>query len=214
MLRLAVYDFDRTVFNGDTGIEVLKYLLKHYPKTRKAIPKMILSIVRYFLRLDSQLTLKENTYDLIKYFTKTEWKEFIETFWMTHSKNLFPQVVTQIELDQKEGLTACIISASPEIMLFPIIHKLKVSFLIGTRFQSTSNFMSSKIIGLNCKNYEKVSRLEEFMKQHYPDQAYSIEKMYSDSLHDLPLFEIAKQQITVNADGSMRLGLPKKNNNL
>jgi len=213
MIRLVIYDFDKTIYNGDTGVEVLKTLLISSPKFIKYIPHLILSFLRYIFKIDNSLTFKENLYLYLCTFTKEEWETFITKFWNKQKDKFYPAVIQQLQQDKKDGYTIGIISASPEILLYPIMDLLSADFLIGTIFTTTSYYLNNKIYGKNCKNHEKVNRLYSYINDHYPNQSFIVHKMYSDSLHDLPLFQIAESQITVEKDGSMRSGLPNKNNN-
>ena len=214
MIRLSLYDFDRTIYKTDTGPLVSKYLFKKYPRTLLQTPKISLYSVLYFLKLIPTLKFKEIFFSPINLLSKEEWEIFITEFWAIESKNLFSTTLKQIEQDKKDGYTIGILSASPEIMLYPIMDIVPADFLIGTVFSTTDTHVSSSIIGANCKNEEKVSRLYKYLESAYPNQEYIIQKMYSDSLHDLPLFNIAQEQYTVEKDGTIRVGLPKANKNL
>ncbi|MDK2818574.1 MAG: HAD-IB family phosphatase [Spirochaetota bacterium] len=214
MIKLSLYDFDKTIYKKDTGIVVLKYLFKKHPKTLLQIPKIVLSFTFYFLKIIPTHRLKEIFFSPISILTKEEWETFITDFWAIEKNNLFPNTCEQIEQDKKNGYIIGILSASAEIMLYPIMDIISIDFLIGTIFSTTESTVTSTIIGKNCKNEEKVSRLYKYIEAHYPNQKYTIDKMYSDSLHDLPLFNIAQQQFTVEANGTIRPGLPNPNNHL
>ena len=44
---MNVYDFDRTIYPGDSSIHFWRYCMKHYPSTMKVIPKATAAIFRY-----------------------------------------------------------------------------------------------------------------------------------------------------------------------
>ncbi len=214
MIRLSLYDFDRTIYKTDTGPLVLKYLFQKHPKTLLQAPKILLCFILYFLKIIPTLRFKEIFFSPMNLLTKEEWEIFITDFWTIESKKIFSTTLKQIEQDKKDGYIIGILSASAEIMLYPIMDILPADFLIGTVFSTTETHITSYIIGANCKKEEKVTRLYKYLETAYPNQEYIIEKMYSDSLHDLPLFNIAQQQYTVEKNGTIREGLPKANNNL
>ncbi|MGL5955204.1 MAG: HAD-IB family hydrolase [Brevinema sp.] len=214
MLRFSLYDFDRTIYSKDTGVEILKYIFRYKPQSLIFLPQMIFSLLAYIFRLIPKDRIKEIIFSPLTQFHKNDWQLFISRFWNKESSFLFPDVLQQIQQDQQDGYIVGILSASTEDFLFPIAKDLGVDFLIGTKLLDTSDRMSNKILGKNCKNQEKVYRLYEYITKYYPHQEYSISKMYSDSLHDLPLFQIAEQQFTVEKNGRIREGLPKENNNL
>lgn len=214
MLRFSLYDFDRTIYQKDTGIEVIKSIYFHEIRARFFLPKILFYGLLCFFKIIPRDRLKEIFFSPFSLFTKTEWESFIQSFWIREQKNLFPDVVTQITKDHEEGLIIGVVSASAEIMLYPIVHFLPVDFCIGTQLATTESHLTSIIVGKNCKNQQKVLRVQEYIQNHYPDQEYSIAKMYSDSLHDLPLLEWAQNPFTVESDGTIREGFPKPNRNI
>ena len=44
---MNVYDFDGTIYNGDSSVDIYFFLLKRYPKLIAYFPKQILGIVKY-----------------------------------------------------------------------------------------------------------------------------------------------------------------------
>ena len=48
---MNVYDFDGTIYNGDSSIDIYFFLLKRYPKLIAYFPKQMLGIVKYKLHL-------------------------------------------------------------------------------------------------------------------------------------------------------------------
>lgn len=51
---MNVYDFDGTIYNGDSSVDIYFFLLKRYPKLIAYFPKQILGIVKYKLHLSSK----------------------------------------------------------------------------------------------------------------------------------------------------------------
>lgn len=213
MINLSLYDFDRTIYNGDSGLDILFYLIKNKAKTRLFIPEILFKTCAFGINLLSAVNYKESLYRMLSVFSHEEWSVLSKKFWDIYSVRFFPEVVEQIIKDKQDGYTVGILSATAEVILAPVPEYLSVDFLIGTVFGRSDKNMSSRIIGKNCKKEEKVLRLFEHMKQFFPDELYSIKKMYSDSLHDKALFDLAEKQFTVEANGSIRPGLPNANSN-
>ena len=59
-------------------------------------------------------------------------------------------------------------------------------------------------IGKNCKNEEKVKRIQEVIKNHNLEIDYDLSYAYSDSLHDIPMLKMVKNRIKIDTkDGHM-----------
>ena len=54
------------------------------------------------------------------------------------------------------------------------------------------------MIGKNCKNAEKVVRLNSILKQLGLEIDYDNSYAYSDSLHDIPMLKMVKNRIRIN----------------
>ncbi len=212
MIKFSLYDFDRTIYSKDTGVEILKQIAKKNIKFWLYLPYILLGVVLYSIKIISKDKLKEIIFSPLSLFTKSQWEVFIKEFWIKESKNYFDNVILQMQKDRQNGYIVGIISASAEIFLMPLSDK--ADFIIGTVLDLSQKKISSKLIGKNCKNQEKVARFLQFLEEFYPNQEYIVSKMYSDSLHDMPLFEIAENPFTVESDGTIREGLPKPNKNL
>ena len=56
----------------------------------------------------------------------------------------------------------------------------------------------------NCKNEEKVKRIQEVIKNHNLEIDYDLSYAYSDSLHDIPMLKMVKNRIKIDTkDGHM-----------
>ena len=58
-----------------------------------------------------------------------------------------------------------------------------------------------KIVGENCKGEEKVRRLKEYLKEESIDVDFKNSYMFSDSLSDLPLFNLVGNPYLINYKG-------------
>lgn len=213
MVKISLYDFDRTIYSKDTGVEILKHIAKKKTSFWLYIPQIILALLGYLFHLYPKKKLKQIFFSPLAMFTQSEWDIFIQKFWNEEKTNLFKNVIEQMHLDKKNGYVIGVISASAEIFLSPLKTELPADFFIGTRLKS-NKYISSELIGDNCKNSEKVVRLIEYTNTNYPDQKIEFSKMYSDSLHDLPLFRITKEHYTIEKNGDIRKGLPLPNKNI
>lgn len=213
MIKLSIYDFDETLYKYDTGRQLIFFLFRRKPSIIKYLPRMIWAWIAYRLGHFSFQVMKSEFYSFMELFTVEEWKKLIQIFWQINQKYLFSDVLMQLQYDKNTGFKVGIISASAEYFLMPIIQYIQPDFFLGTRLYIKNDRMTGVIVGKNCKEQEKVTRLYEYMDRNFPGQEYEVIKMYSDSLYDLPLYKIAQEQYTVNSDGKIRPGIPTVYNN-
>ena len=174
-----VYDFDDTIYQGDSSIDFWKFCLRRHPKILLSLPRVSVSFCKYLFGLCRKTEFKEAFFSFLRYVPDVE--EDVSLFWKRHSTK-----IQQWYLAQKQD-SDVIISASPEFLLRPAADKLGVSLIA-----STVDVKSGKFTGENCKGEEKVRRFSE----EY--QGVEIEKFYSDSLSDTPLAERAGEAFIIS----------------
>ena len=134
--RVNVYDFDGTIYNGDSSIDIYFFLLKRYPKLIAYFPKQMLGIVKYKLHLSSKEEMKEMYFSFLKGI-RTD-KTFVDDFWKQNQNKIKEWYLNQKRKDD------VIISASPEFLLKPICEILGVENLIATKVELSSGKFLSK----------------------------------------------------------------------
>ena len=174
-MKLYLYDFDGTIYDGDSSVDFFKYCLKKNPKIKKMLPKIGLKFIKYKLKLITVTELKEYIFSFVNYidYIDKEVKNFLKEH-KTKLKNFY------MIKDHKNDI---IISASPEFLLNPICKELKVKGLIASDVDKKTGHFNKP----NNYKEEKVKRFRELYKDAI------IEEMYSDSLNDKPLLDLANK---------------------
>lgn len=213
MLKVSLYDFDRTIYSRDTGTSLYLFLFRKRPLLALFIPLLLVLTLLRRLHLLPHGLWKSLMLLPMAVFSLPKWNVLVEQFWQKEKQNLFPRVLEEMQKDKDRGMLVGIISASLELYLQPVYALAPCDFIIGTRVHTKGERILCRLDGPNCKEAEKVSRFHAHMAAHYPGQPYALEKMTSDSLHDLPLYKEAHTQSTVENDGSLRPGLPEAYSN-
>ncbi len=171
---MNAYDFDKTIYNGDSTAHFYFYCLKTQPQIAKWLPYQGWSFLLYVLRVYTKTQFKERFYKFFKSVKNIE--QTVEDFWDAKIGNIKSWY---LENSREDDL---IISASPEFLLRPAIRRLKLKNLIASRV----NLHDGKYTGLNCWGEEKVKRLRSELGEIEYDY------FYSDSYSDTPLAELAR----------------------
>ena len=179
-MKLNVYDFDGTIYDGDSSVDFIKYLMKKNKKSLLHIPKMIYYFIKYKMKLISKEKMKECFFEILNNFNNID--EIINDFW---KKNEYK--IKDFFKNSKQN-NIIIASASPEFLLKPIKEKYNVKDL----FASPIDKYTGKYNGVNCHGVEKI----KVINNKYPNSI--IETMYSDDEKaDKPLLELAKKSYIV-----------------
>ena len=184
MTEISIYDFDKTIYDGNSSHDFYIYCMKKYPKAWRSIWWQLWGFIKYTFNLIKLTEFKSHIFSYVKYIDNID--SVAENFWSNHKHKIKDWYLI------KDHSNDVIISASPEFILEKICYDhLKVKLLIGTK----ADKLTGKISGNNCYGNQKVCRLNEKMKE------YKIVEFYSDCLSDEPLALLAeKKYIVVDND--------------
>jgi HAD superfamily phosphoserine phosphatase-like hydrolase len=175
---MNVYDFDGTIYDGDSSVDFFLYALKRKPSLLCYIPRQAWGFLLYGMKRISKTELKEYFFSFL---SGLDAEKLAEDFWNRNQHRIYKWYLDQQQPDD------IIISASPEFLLTPICRRLGIRYLIASKV----DVRSGKFSGKNCRGSEKVQRLT---KEYHISQ---IDNFYSDSHSDLPLAQIADRAFLV-----------------
>ncbi len=183
---INVYDFDKTIYDGDSTIDFYFFCLKKNKTIILLLPVQLFAMILYFLRIKDKEYLKEKFFCFLRKINNLD--EYIHTFWDKNINKIKPWY-----LSQKKN-TDVIISASPDFLLAPLKNILNIDMVIATKVDKKTGKFFSK----NCYGKEKVKRFnKEINKKIY--------SFYTDSFSDKPMMDIAKMNYLVKKTNIIKI---------
>ncbi len=179
MENFNIYDFDKTIYDGDASVDFFLFCLKNKKVKLTPLIKILFNTILFLLKFKTQKEYKQIFFSFLKDIDNVE--NCVDMFWESKDKKIFNWYKKK---DKKKDI---IISASPEFLLKPICSKMNVYDLIATNMDKKSG----TIYGENCYGKEKEIRL----KKKYQD--IKVDNFYSDSYSDQPLADIAKNSYLI-----------------
>lgn len=185
---MNAYDFDGTIYNGDSGVDFVKFAFSKKPfLVFGHLLKCINTVVKYKLgKVDFQ-TAKSKVFSFVGKIENLE--EMTEMFAKKNKHKIKKYYFTNRKDDD------IVISASLDFYLLPLCKEIGLNNVMCTKY----DIKNGVIIGANCKGPEKVRRFEEV----YGKDAI-IENAYGDSNGDIQLlnraqngFMIVKEEVTI-----------------
>lgn len=176
---MNVYDFDGTIYSGDSTVDFFLFALKCKPSLICYVPRQVWGFLLYGLKRISKTKLKEYFFSFL---SGIDAEKLAEDFWDQNQNKIFAWYLNQQKQDD------IVISASPRFLLQPICSRLGICHLIASEVDPKTGTFA----GENCRGQEKVQRLaSEYNVIH-------IDSFYSDSRSDLPLARIADKAFFVD----------------
>lgn len=180
---MNIYDFDDTIFAGDSSINFMKYSLVRHPfLVSGSILKGLKEGIKFIFKKSNLGLIKSELFSFVKYIKNLD--EYMDDYMLKNKKN-----IKKFYLEQKRA-DDVVISASFDFIVRPFCESLGIKHIIATDFDTKKGC----IIGKNCKGKEKIRRFKKIFKNPKVNEAYS------DSLSDIPMFEIAKKAYLVKGD--------------
>lgn len=177
------YDFDKTIYKGDSSTDFFFYMIFSRPYLLLFAPYFLVMFALYGLKLVGKKRFKECMFFFVPWYSNIE--KIVDKFWAKNANKLVKWYMPQKNTDED-----IIISASLGFIIKPVIDMLNIKNFLATNY----NVKTGKIYGENCYGEEKIKEL----KRVYPKA--KLEAFYSDSLSDLPVMKIADKAYLVKGE--------------
>lgn len=179
---MNVYDFDKTIYDGDSTLDFYKFCLKRHPSIVLLLPGQIFTAVLYKANAIGKNKFKEYFFGFLQKVPDID--EEVFRFWNEHDakiKNWYKKNKQNSDI---------IVSASPEFLLKEICNRMGIKHVVATQIDKKTG----KLTGNNCYGEEKVNRLKKYMP------GIKIHCFYSDSYSDTPVARISEKAFLVKGD--------------
>lgn len=180
MYRL--FDFDGTIYDGDSSVDFYLFCLKKKFSIIKFLPIFLWYAILYILRLKSKEQMKEKFFKFVTLFSNLD--GIVDEFW-EKNKNKIKKFYVNCEHSKD-----IIVSASPYFLIKPIGDILGVHDVIA----SNIDFKTGIYKGQNCHGKEKVNRIKKKYKRA------SFKEAYGDSLSDYDMVSLADDKYYVDGN--------------
>lgn len=175
---MNVYDFDDTIYQGDSTFDFIKECMKQ-PRCLVSMVVRSCSVIPFALHLWDKTKFKSYFFGFIRYINDID--HFLDAFVTKNYHKIKPWYIQQKKYDD------VIISASPYFLIVGFCKKLGLTHIYGTDMDKTNG----QIKGINCKDEAKVT----LFRHEFGNEV--IDEFYSDSKTDSPLARIATKAYLV-----------------
>lgn len=181
---LDVFDFDGTIYDGDSTADFMKFALKRRPLLALACVPPLLSAAG--TKLTGSFTLTKFKSGLFSALARRlSLEEEARAFWESDKTR---GKLGRWFVEREKTLPVVIASASPDFELRYAAELLEADALICTRCDP----VTGKLIGENCKSAEKIRRIGERFGP------FEVRAMYTDDPKaDGPLLALAGEKYLV-----------------
>lgn len=178
MKGMRGFDFDGTLYRGDSTFDFYLFTLRKRSRCARVLPNQLMGIWLFAMKRIDREEFKARFYSFLRYVDDVP--GLVEAFWRRHAYKVNEPIL------RKAVTGDLVISASPSFLLGPFCEHKGLS-LIASEVDMTTG----ALIGPNCRGGEKVRRFRE----QYGDLI--LDEFYTDSLVDAPMAACARRSYLV-----------------
>lgn len=190
-MRIDVYDFDGTIYDGDSTVDFVAFALRRHPAVLLGLPRVICAAARLAVKRATLTQFKSVLFgEMSRRFSLTE---EADAFWKSERTR---RRLGEWFAHTPRDLPVVVASASPEFELAHAAKLLGVTHLIGTQ----CDMRTGALIGPNCKGARKIERIRELLGE------FEVRAMYTDDARaDGPLLDVAQEKYIVKHGAVRRI---------
>lgn len=192
--KIAVFDFDGTIYKGDATKDFCWYFYRKKPLKSYYLLIQLTYWLLWRLKLLTTTQFKSTFIQFLNRANDEQITGLLNSFWEEKKSLVHANLVLEISHLKKEGVHIVVVSASPELFIKTFCLSLGVDTVLGSELKVLNNKYRLLI---NCRGEEKLKRL----KRAFPD--FELIAAYSDNKDDDVLLKTAKNGYWVDRNGRL-----------
>lgn len=203
-MRLAIFDLDNTLLNGDSDHAWGEFLVEQEIVDPEVYAQANDKFYQQYQQgsLDIQEYLQFALQPLTKH-SPEQLNKWHELFMQTKVAAMMQDKAQQLLAEHRaQGDFLLIITATNLFVTAPIAKALGVDFILASEPEVIDGEYTGKVAGTPCFQDGKITRLNEWLAE----QPYNLDDsyFYSDSHNDLPLLKLVDNPVAVDPDETLR----------
>jgi len=191
---VVLFDFDGTLSAGDSNMEFAKYCFRHSFRPWLFLPLIgICGIARIFN--PDGIWWREN---IRRFVSPKLIKRFANDFIKLHKRERFGWARERVMAERDAGRRVIMVSASPDYLLPALVRDMKFDAV----FCSKTNKKKPWKYEFLCWGKNKVIAMDDWAVQN--KIIPHVVRAYSDSKSDMPMMEIADEQVWIDKKTGLR----------
>lgn len=190
---VVLFDFDGTLSWPDSNMAFGRYCFRHSIRPWLFLPLIgVSALVRMFN--PSGVWWRQNTR---RFITSDMVRRFVPGFVKQHKRNRFGWAAERVAAERAAGNKVLLISASPDYLIPKLVADIDFDAVICSKMCKDKPWRYKFL----CWGDNKVYAMDEWAREH--KFIPNVVRAYSDSKSDMPMMEIAAQQIWINPKTGM-----------
>ena len=191
---IVLFDFDGTLSARDSNVEFAKYCFRHSLRPWLFLPLMAICGICRWVKPDG-IWWRQN---IRRFTTPAMVKKFAPAFIKQHKRERFGWARERVAAERDAGRRVIMVSASADYLLPYLVRDMKFDAVFCSRMNREKPWKYEFL----CWGKNKVYVMDEWAKQN--KIIPHVVRAYSDSKSDMPMMEIADEQVWIDKKTGMR----------
>ena len=187
---MNVYDFDNTIYDGESAFDFFVLCMRKHPSLIKFLPLITVKLIKYkrckIGTKELKFFVEKYAYQVIRTIGNVD--EMVKKFWDKNMKKIKPYYLKQRKEDD------LIVSATADFLLSEFSRRIG-----GVKYISSEVDMNTGKVKRVCFRKNKA----DILKSEYPD--IKIDEFFTDSMNDKPIIDMAKKAYLVKGNKIRRI---------
>ncbi|QUG41492.1 HAD-IB family hydrolase [Psychrobacillus sp. INOP01] len=208
-MRVAIFDFDGTIYAEETFTLLMKHLKEHpiyhssYKRFYRAIvPPYIANKIKLYPDNKMKKRSMQLYLEAFEGLTKQEMDVYFEEIKAVMQQDFNQTVLERLKLHQKENVHILLVSGAYTQFLERVTEGLVFNQIIGTDIFYKDDKVYTKNILTHVNGEQKTMKVHEALSGHKIDWENSF--AYGDSFSDLPVLELVGNPVAVRPEEKLR----------
>lgn len=191
---VVLFDFDGTLSGKDANTEFAKYCFRHSIRPWLFLP-MILFCGAFRKSQPDGIWWRQG---MRRFITKKMVKKLAPAFIKQHKLNRFGWSKERVQAERDAGRIVIMVSASVDYLLRPLVRDMNFDIVFCSETQKDKPWKYDFL----CYGANKVRKMDEWAAAN--KIIPHVVRAYSDSKSDMPMMEIADEQVWIDAKTGLR----------
>ena len=208
-MRVAIFDFDGTIYAEETFTLLMKHLKEHpiYQSSYKRFYRAIVPpYIANKLKIYPASKMKKRSMQLyLEAFdgrTKHEMDLYFEEIKATMQQDFNKKVIERLKLHQHDNIHVLLVSGAYTQFLERVTDGIVFNHIIGTDICYKDDKVFTKNVLTHVNGEQKTLKVQEALNGHQVDWENSY--AYGDSFSDLPVLKLVGNPVAVRPEEKLR----------
>lgn len=203
VMKIALFDLDHTLLDGDTNILWIQYLTQ-----QQLVPAETVARQQAYMDLYAQERLDMAEYmdfhmDILRTRSMAHWQPIVAQFVQSQLvPRLAPEALRTVQAHRDAGHRVALVTATNSVLASGLGQALDLH-TIATEIEIADGQVTGRTVGLPSFREHKIDRVQAWLGLPLSSPSISESHFYSDSANDIPLLNRVSHPVAVNADAKL-----------